>query len=106
MKLRFRGDRHLVGVAQRNQTELWFGLLFGRFGDGIGQVTLRLSEDAEPGGHPEKRCQIDVRLRPRVVQVEHADQDFSVALDRAANKAVRSVARALLRERATTTKVR
>src|SRR5713101_7964065 len=50
-------------------------------------------------GDVDKRCQIDVGLRPRSVRVEHTDADLFVALDCAADRASRSVARALERER-------
>jgi ribosome-associated translation inhibitor RaiA len=98
MKLEFRGDKTLVGQALRSKAELRVGLLLGRFAEEIDKVTLRLSSAAGNNGNPHKRCQIAVGIKPKRVLVEHTDADLSVALDRAADKAVRSIARALEQE--------
>ncbi len=99
MKVQFRGDKNLVGEAKRARADLHVRLLFGRFGDHVGGVTIRLSAATEPMGHPENLCQIVVELRPSTVHTEHTDPELSVALNRAADKAVRSIIRALAQDR-------
>ncbi len=98
MKLEFRGDKKLVGQALRGKAELRLGLQLGRFAEDVGRVTLRLSTAPGTEGRLGKRCQITIGIKPKRVLVEHTDADLLVALDRAAEKAVRSVARALERE--------
>jgi ribosomal subunit interface protein len=99
MNLQFRGDKILAGKALRGNAELRLGLLLGRFGDSVGRVTLRLSKAKGAGRPSAKRCEIIVGLKHKNVRVEHTDADLLVALDRAADKAVRSISRALDRER-------
>ncbi len=98
MKLQFRGNKILVGQAVRGKAELRLGLLLGRFGDEVGKVTLRLSDADGPDGHSGKRCEIAIGLKPKGVRVEHTDLDMFVAFERAADKAVRSIARVLRQE--------
>jgi putative sigma-54 modulation protein len=99
MKLKFRGDKVLVEQARRGKAELRLGLMLGRFGDEVDSVTLHLSKTAGRTGQSGKRCQIAVGLKPKRVRVECTDADLTVALERAADRAVRSVARVLDRER-------
>jgi ribosome-associated translation inhibitor RaiA len=98
MKLLFRGDQKLVAEARRDRAELRISLLFGRFGKEVESVTLRLTA-ADSSGRSEKRCEITVALKPKGVRVEDTAPKLSVALERAADKAVRSIARALEEER-------
>jgi hypothetical protein len=74
------------------------GLALGRFGDRIGSVVGRLWEETDHGGPQGKRCRIEVALPPRKVCVEEADVDLLIAINRAAQRASRSVAHALERE--------
>ena len=75
------------------------GLALGRFADRIGRVVVRLSQaDRHPSG-ADARCQIEVGLRPRSVDVEDTNVDLFAAVNHAADRASRSVARALERER-------
>jgi ribosome-associated translation inhibitor RaiA len=99
MKLTLRGDKSLVAQARRAKAELRLGLMLGRFGDEVEGVTLHLSKTDGVDGHPVKRCRIAVAMRPKRVRVESTDEDLAVALERAADKAVRSIARILDRER-------
>ncbi len=85
----------MVKEALLAKAELRVGLLLGRFGDEVEDVTLRLSTIPGAKGQPDKRCEIVARLRPQALRVEHSDIDLEVALDRAADKAVRSIGRAL-----------
>jgi ribosome-associated translation inhibitor RaiA len=92
MKLEFRGDKSLVTQAQRAERRI--ALVLGRFGNEVHSVTLRLSKTADHGGLPSKRCEIVLEIKPKRVRVEHTDTDLTIALDRAADKAARAIARA------------
>jgi ribosome-associated translation inhibitor RaiA len=79
----------------------------------IGSVTVRLSRvelDQASKSTPKskskgatarkaaagvQRCEIEVKLRPRVVGVEDTDSDLIVAIDNATARLARSIARAL-----------
>ncbi len=99
MKIHIRGRKIELTEVLRTRVERRLGFALGRFGERIGRVLLRFSDTNGYPGDVDKRCQIDVGLRPRSVRVEHTDVDLFVALDRAADRASRSVARALERER-------
>ncbi len=99
MKIQIRGRNVELTKVLRTQVERRLGFALGRFGERIGQVLLQFSDTNDHRGGVDKRCQIDVGLRPRSVRVEHTDADLIVALDHAADRASRSVARALERER-------
>jgi len=79
----------------RVHVERRLGLALARFADRIGRVTVRFShaDGGAPGGN--KRCQIEVGLRPGRLDVEDIDVDLFAALNRATDRASRSVARAL-----------
>jgi hypothetical protein len=98
MKLSFQGDKTLVREARSGKAEVRLGLLLGRFGDQVARVTLRLSTVHGAGGHSGTRCQIAIRFKADRVRVEHTNPVLTVALDRAADKAVRSIARMLQHE--------
>ncbi len=89
----------LVARARSSSAKVLLGLSFGRFGEEIHSVTLRLSKIAEVNGAPSTRCEITVGLKPKRVRVEHTAADLTSALERAADKALRSVTRALEQER-------
>jgi putative sigma-54 modulation protein len=97
MKIHIRGRNIELTEVVRTRVERRLGFALGRFGERIGRVLLRFSDTN--GDDVDKRCQIVVGLRPRSVRVEHTDADLFLALDRAADRASRSVARALERER-------
>jgi len=99
MKIHIRGRNIELHEVLRTRVERRLGFALGRFGERIGRVLLRFSDANGDHGDIDKRCQIDVGLRPRSVRVEHTDADLFVALDRASDRASRSVARALERER-------
>jgi hypothetical protein len=41
------------------------------------------------------RCELEVRIKPRVMKVEHSGTDVLLALEHAARRAARSVSRAI-----------
>ncbi|MCP5279164.1 MAG: HPF/RaiA family ribosome-associated protein [Thiobacillus sp.] len=69
-------------------------------GDSIMRLTVRLSDINGPRGGDDKRCLIEVRLKqaPAVV-IEDVEADLYVAIDRAAERAGRTLARRLARQR-------
>lgn len=73
------------------------GFALGRFGGRIRSVTVCLGDVSGPRGGVDKTCVVKIRLdaSKRLVVIEDADADAAVAIDRAANRASRAVARAL-----------
>lgn len=82
----------LADLARRR---LEFAL--GRFGGRIRSVTVRLGDVNGPRGGVDKTCVVKIRLdaSKRLVVIEDADADATLAIDRAADRASRTVARAL-----------
>jgi putative sigma-54 modulation protein len=96
VKLRIHEDNLEVTKALRAHIEDRLRFALAQFDDRIGPVTVRLSD---PGG-PDKRCRIEVALRPRRVQVEDTHRDLFAAVNHATERLARSVARAIERENA------
>jgi putative sigma-54 modulation protein len=99
IQIRERNVEVPAGLRQHVEQRLNFAL--ARFGQRIARVIVRFSDgDAGDGetGH-NLRCQIHVGLRSRSARVEDTDNDLFVAVDRAAERVSRSVARVLERER-------
>lgn len=67
-------------------------LLLARFGERIDRVIVGLS-DADVAGF--KRCEIEVRIKPQLVKVEHSDTDVFAAVEHAAKRTARAVSRAI-----------
>ncbi len=86
-------------LHQHVQQRLHFA--FDRIGDRIRRVVVRLSDINGPRGGADKRCQLEVHLdqSPNVV-IEDTQSDLYAAVDRATERAARTVARRLSRERA------
>jgi putative sigma-54 modulation protein len=95
MKIQIRKCDVDVTDPLRVHVERRLGLALARFADRIGRVIVRFSraDDDASGGH--KRCQIEVGLRPRSLDVEDTDVDLFAAVNHAIDRASRSVARAL-----------
>jgi ribosomal subunit interface protein len=98
--MRIHIQEHDVEVTKilRAHVERRVGLALARFGERIGRVIVRFSHTDGHRSGLDKRCQIDVGLRPRSVRVEDMDVDLFVAVDHATDRVSRSVARALERE--------
>jgi putative sigma-54 modulation protein len=100
MKIQIRKRRVEVSDALRAYVERRLGFALGRFGDRLGPITVRFSDVNGHRGGVDKRCQIDVDLRPLgSVQAVVTDTGPFAALDRAAGLISRSVARAIKRSR-------
>lgn len=94
MKVQIRERQVEVSDVLRTHVQQRLGLALGRFGDRIGQVVVRFSLVGL-----ERRCEIDVLLRPRRVQVADTDADPFAAVDRAAERTSGVVDRELERQR-------
>jgi ribosomal subunit interface protein len=94
MRVQIRKGRVKVTAALRAHVERRLGLALGRFGERIGPVVVRFS----PLGD-DSRCEIDLGLRPRKIRIEDSHADPFAALNHAADRISRSVARVLDRER-------
>jgi ribosome hibernation promoting factor len=71
-----------------------------RFGPRVRAVSVRLVDLNGPRGGIDKKCSIEARLVPRgSVRVEDTDSELPAAVDRAAARLGRAVARALERGR-------
>lgn len=100
MTIRVRGygidvSPELGGLVERR---LSFALC--RFGGRVRAVSVSLVDLNGPRRGIDKRCSMQVRLAPRgSVRVESTDSELPVAVDRAATRLARAVARALERRR-------
>lgn len=99
MKLQVRGSNVDVTEVLRAHVTRRLRFALGRFEDRIGRVLVRFTDVNGERGGADKRCRIEVALRPRTVRVDDTDADLFVAVDHAAGRVSRSVARALERER-------
>jgi ribosome hibernation promoting factor len=86
--------------ALRAHVERRLQFALSHFGERIGLVTVRLVDINGPRGGDDKSCRVDVRLRPSGnVFVEDVKADLYAAIDRAAERAGRSVSHELDRSR-------
>jgi len=98
MDIKSQGFSLTDGLRDYVMKRLAYGL---NHGDGsITRVTVRLSDINGPRGGDDKRCFIELRLKaaPAVV-IEDTESDLYVAIDRAAERAGRTLARRLARQR-------
>jgi putative sigma-54 modulation protein len=85
-------------VGELLERRLSFAL--SRFGPRVRAVSVRLVDLNGPRGGIDKKCSIEARLAPRgSVRVESTDGELPAAVDRAAARLGRAVARALERGR-------
>lgn len=100
MQIHIQSQGFTLTEALREHAErrLRYGLTRGS--DHIRRVEMRLSDINGPRGGADKRCSIVVALEslPDVV-IEDIENDLYVAIDRAADRAGRSVTRCLERKR-------
>ncbi len=68
--------------------------------DSVSRVVVRLSDINGPRGGQDKRCGIEIRLKgATTVAIEDTETDLYVAIDRAADRAGRTLDRRLSRRR-------
>ena len=100
MQIHIQSQGFILTDSLREHAErrLRFGLTHA--GDHVRRVEMRLSDINGPRGGADKRCSIVVALEslPDVV-IEDVENDLYVAIDRAADRSSRAVARCLERKR-------
>jgi putative sigma-54 modulation protein len=98
MDIQSQGFSLTDGIRDYVTKRLAYGLNHGD--DHITRIIVRLSDINGPRGGDDKRCLIEVRLKaaPAVV-IEDTEADLYVAIDRAAERAGRTLARRLARQR-------
>lgn len=86
--------------ALRGHAERRLAFSLGRSADQVGRVAVVLADINGPRGGIDKRCRIRVKLSPALeVVVEDTQPDMYAAIDRAAERIGRAVARNLRRKR-------
>lgn len=98
INIQARGFVLTDGLREHTKRRLQFA--FGWADDRLHQILVRLSDKNGPRGGEDKRCRIQIAFlgAPSVV-IEDTEVDLYVAIDRAADRAGRSVARRLERQR-------
>jgi len=97
-------DVHALGFALtpalREHIERRLRFALGRYDGQVSRLWVRLSDLNGPHGGEDKRCHVRITLTdaPEVL-IEDAEADLYVAIDRAADRAGRTVARRLNRSR-------
>jgi hypothetical protein len=92
MKIQIRPRGTTLTKTQCVRLERDLGLVLVRFSERIDRVVVKISEGEVSGL---KCCEIEVRFKPQIVKVEHADTDVFRAMEHAARHVGRSVSRAI-----------
>ena len=92
MKIQIRPRGMTLTKTQCVRLERDLDSVLARFGERIDRVIVEIS-DGEVEGF--KFCEIEVRLKPQIVKVEHSDTDVVLAMEHAAQHVARSVSRAI-----------
>lgn len=86
------------GLREHVARRLAYALNHGR--DSVSRIVVRLSDVNGPRGGVDKRCGIEIRLKgSTTVAIEDTEVDLYVAIDRAAERAGRTLDRRLSRRR-------
>ena len=100
MRIHVRSRGFELTDALRTHAERRLLFALGRFGRRVQSVMLRIDDVNGPRGGADQRCQIVARLAPwGDVRVEEPDGDLYGAIDRAADRLDRAVAREIERRR-------
>lgn len=100
MQLQVRARNMVLTEALRVHAERRVQFALSRFGDRIRRVAVQLGDVNGPRGGEDKICRLEVLLSPSgEVRAEESDADLYATIDRAAERAGRSVGRVLTRER-------
>lgn len=98
VEIRAHGLELTPGLLTHAERRLQFGLDWARYE--VNQVKLRFSDINGPRGGHDKRCQIRIPLSGmRDVVIEDTADDIRVAIDRAIERAARTLERRLSRRR-------
>jgi putative sigma-54 modulation protein len=100
MRLFLRSRGVDTSEALRLHLERRVNFALGRFGGRVGWVVATFVDENGPRGGVDKVCRIVAEVRGTApVVIEDADPDLYAAIDRAADRLGRSVARGIDRER-------
>lgn len=100
MRLEIRAQNIQLTDAIHAHVDRRMRFVFGRFSGRIGRVVVRVETSGGFSNGADKRCRIEVSVIPdRRLVVEDADFDLFTAIDRAAERAGRTVGRELTRMR-------
>jgi len=98
MEIRSQGFSLTEALRDYVRKRLAYGLSYGD--QAISRIRVQLSDINGPRGGLDKRCQIEVQLKAAsTVVIEDVEADLYAAIDRAAERAGRTVARRLSRQR-------
>lgn len=98
IEIQARGFELTEALRQHTERRLQFAI--GWAGHNVRTVNVRLSDINGPRGGNDKRCRIMIPLPGgQDVVIEDTESDLYVAIDRAADRAERSLARRLERSR-------
>lgn len=98
LDIRTQGFDLTDGLREHAERRLHFALNWARHE--VSRVTLSLSDINGPRGGDDKRCQVRIPMpRAREVVIEDTDADLYVAMDRAIDRAARTLDRRLARQR-------
>lgn len=100
MNIDIQGRYIVLSDSLREHIERRLQFALGWADEQVRQVSVRLSDENGPRGGEDKRCRIQITFRsaPSVV-IDDTQADLYVAIDRAADRAGRAVARRLERQR-------
>ena len=85
-------------AAVHEYLELRLAFALGRIGSHVKRVRVLLSDENGPRGGEDKRCRLQVHSRLGLVQVQETDRDLYAAIDHAAERMRRALARIFARE--------
>ena len=92
MKIQIRPRGITLTRTQCIRLERDLDMMLARFGERIDRVIVEISDR---DGEGFKRCEIEVRLKPQILKVEHCDTDVFLAMEHAGMRVARSVRRAI-----------
>lgn len=100
MYIEIRSQGFSISEALQRYSERRLGFALRKFSKDVGRVTVRLSDLNGPRGGADKRCQITASVLPsQAVSLQAVDADLYAAIDRAAARLERALARCLARTR-------
>jgi putative sigma-54 modulation protein len=98
VKVQIQAGSIAVDDSLRAHLERRLAFALSRLGDRVKGVLVRLSHGKAARSDPLRRCEIEITMQPRVVRVADTGADLFAAVENAADRVGRSVARALARE--------
>jgi putative sigma-54 modulation protein len=100
MQVELRVRNTDLADALRGYIERRLGLSFGRFGDQVGRIRVRVSGLNGPRGGTKKSCRISADLKPfGRIAVHETDLDLHAAIDGAASRVGRLLGQRLEKEK-------